>query len=126
MLEQGSSECLGNSVSGSNGDSVPISDYQNAQYYGPIKVGGQSFQVIFDTGSANVWVPGKSCSWHTCWFHPRYDATKSSTYKPDGRKYSVQYGSGPVEGTFASDTVTVGDVKVPDQLFAEVSSVSFG
>jgi saccharopepsin len=110
----------------SDGHPVPISDYQNAQYFGPIQVGGQTFQVIFDTGSANVWVPGKNCSWHTCWFHPRYDATKSSTYKPDGRKYSVQYGSGPVEGIFASDTVKVGDVEVPDQLFAEVSSVSFG
>jgi len=110
----------------SDGHAVPISDFQNAQYFGPIQVGGQTFQVIFDTGSSNVWVPGKSCSWHTCWLHPRYDPTKSSTYKPDGRKYSVQYGSGPVEGVFASDTVTIGDVKVPDQLFAEVSSVSFG
>jgi len=38
----------------------------------------------------------------------------------------VQYGSGPVEGVFASDTVTVGDVEVPNQPFAEVSQVSFG
>merc|ERR1719261_1874137 len=44
---------LGSSVAGS-GDDVPISDYQNAQFYGPIKVGGQSFKVIFDTGSANA------------------------------------------------------------------------
>merc|ERR1712072_446912 len=47
-------------------------------------------------------------------------------YEKDGRKYKVQYGSGPVEGIFASDTVTVGGVAVPDQLFAEVSKVSFG
>lgn len=113
-------------VSSSGGHPVPITDFQNAQYFGPIQVGGQTFQVIFDTGSANLWVPGKNCSWHTCWFHPRYDATKSSTYKPDGRKYSVQYGSGPVEGVFASDTVKVGDVEVAGQLFAEVSQVSFG
>lgn len=106
--------------------SVPITDYQNAQYFGPIQIGGQSFNVIFDTGSSNVWVPGKNCSWHTCWFHSRYDATKSQTYKPDGRTYSVQYGSGPVEGVFASDTVKVGDIEVAGQLFAEVSQVSFG
>jgi len=106
--------------------SVPITDYQNAQYFGPIQIGGQSFTVIFDTGSSNVWVPGKNCSWHTCWFHSRYDATKSQTYKPDGRTYSVQYGSGPVEGVFASDTVKVGDIEVAGQLFAEVSQVSFG
>lgn len=105
---------------------VPISDYQNAQYYGPIKLGGQEFKVIFDTGSSNLWVPATNCSWHTCWFHPRYDSTKSQTYKPDGRQYKVQYGSGPVEGVFASDTVNVGGIEVANQLFAEVTSVSFG
>merc|ERR1719329_808863 len=108
------------------GDPVPISDFQNAQFYGPIKVGGQDFKVIFDTGSANVWVPGKACNWHTCWLHPRYDEAKSSTYEKDGRPYKVQYGSGPVEGVFSKDTVTVGSIDVKHQAFAEVSKVSFG
>jgi len=105
---------------------VPISDYQNAQYYGPIKLGGQDFKVIFDTGSSNLWVPAKNCSWHTCWLHPRYDSTKSQSYKPDGREYNVQYGSGPVKGVFASDTVNVGGIEVANQLFAQVTDVSFG
>jgi len=109
-----------------DGDSVPISDYQNAQFYGPIKIGGQDFKVIFDTGSANVWVPGKACGFLTCWLHPRYDESKSKTHEKDGRQYKVQYGSGPVEGIFSKDTVTVGDVDVKGQLFAEVSKVSFG
>jgi hypothetical protein len=109
-----------------DGASVPISDYQNAQFYGPIKVGGQDFKVIFDTGSANVWVPGKSCGFLTCWLHPRYDESKSSTYEKDGRRYNVTYGSGPVEGIFSKDTVTVGGIEVKSQPFAEVSKVSFG
>lgn len=109
-----------------NGDVVPIHDYQNAQFYGPIKIGGQQFQVVFDTGSSNVWVPGKACGFFTCWLHPRYSETKSKTYEKDGRKYSVQYGSGPVEGIFSKDTVTVGNIDVKGQLFAEVSKVSFG
>merc|ERR1711988_1694513 len=109
-----------------DGDRVPISDYQNAQFYGPIKVGGQDFKVIFDTGSANVWVPGKACGFTMCWFHPRYDESKSQTYEKDGRQYKVQYGSGPVEGIFSKDTVTVGNIDVKQQAFAEVSKVSFG
>lgn len=112
--------------SGPGETAVTISDYQNAQYFGPIELGGQKFTVIFDTGSSNLWVPAKNCSWHTCWFHTRYDPKKSSTFKADGRKYSVQYGSGPVEGVFASDTVKVGDISVPGQPFAMVSKVSFG
>merc|ERR1712070_105982 len=109
-----------------DGDVVPISDYQNAQFYGPIKVGGQEFKVIFDTGSANVWIPGKACSFLTCWLHPRYDESKSSTYEKDGRRYNVTYGSGRVEGVFSKDTVTVGTIDVKSQPFAEVSQVSFG
>merc|ERR1719393_1188596 len=105
---------------------IPISDYQNAQFYGPIKIGGQDFQVIFDTGSANVWVPGKACGFTTCWLHHKYDETKSQTYQKDGRKFEVQYGSGPVEGIFSKDTVSLGSIDVKGQLFAEVSKVSFG
>merc|ERR1719313_2568334 len=105
---------------------IPINDYQNAQFYGPIKIGGQDFQVIFDTGSANLWVPGKNCSFFKCWLHNKYDETKSKDFKPDGREFKVQYGSGPVKGIFNTDTVTVGDIDVKGQAFAEVSTVSFG
>merc|ERR1719382_875995 len=114
------------SAEGLASDAVPISDYQNAQYFGPIKVGGQDFKVIFDTGSSNVWVPGKTCGFLTCWLHPRFDESKSSTFEKDGRPYNVTYGSGPVKGVFGKDTVTVGSIDVKDQLFAEVSQVSFG
>eukprot|EP00929_Paragymnodinium_shiwhaense_P036880 TRINITY_DN1971_c0_g2_i1.p1 TRINITY_DN1971_c0_g2~~TRINITY_DN1971_c0_g2_i1.p1 ORF type:complete len:388 (-),score=131.45 TRINITY_DN1971_c0_g2_i1:160-1323(-) len=120
----GQSLSYGSEAPGSS--SVPISDFQNAQYFGPIQLGGQQFTVIFDTGSSNLWVPGKNCSFTTCWLHKRYDGSKSSSYKADGRQYKVQYGSGPVEGVFASDTVKVGDIEVTDQLFAMVSKVSFG
>jgi len=122
MVEQTGQAVLG----AAGGDDVPIHDFQNAQYYGPIKVGGQAFQVIFDTGSSNVWVPSKKCGFFTCYRHPRFDESKSSTFQKDGRPYKVQYGSGPVEGVFGKDTVTVGNIDVKDQLFAEVTKVSFG
>lgn len=82
----------------------------------------QTFNVIFDTGSSNLWVPGKACS--GCGSHPLYDHTKSSEYKANGTVFKIQYGSGPVSGVFSQDSVTVGGLKVAGQTFAEVADVS--
>ena len=71
---------------------------QYAELYGPFKVRGQALQVIFDTGSSNIWVPGKACGFVSCYLHPRFDESKSKTYEKDGRKHSVQYGSGIDDG----------------------------
>jgi len=59
---------------------VVVNNYQNAQYYGEISVGSpaQLFQVIFDTGSSNLWMASKGCD-SSCGTHASYDSSKSST-----------------------------------------------
>ena len=43
---------------------IVINDYQDAEYYGQISVGtpSQNMEVIYDTGSSNLWVPNKKPS----------------------------------------------------------------
>jgi len=115
-------------VYGSTG-SVVINDYQNAQYYGEISVGtpAQNFEVIFDTGSSNLWVPNVDCT-SNCgglFFHKsEYDHSDSSTYAANGTTFDIEYGSGSVSGYFSQDTVVSGGITVTDMSFAEVTDAS--
>jgi hypothetical protein len=104
---------------GAGPDDIIIKDYQNAQYYGEISVGtpAQSMAVIFDTGSANLWVPNKKPFLSK---HATYAHDKSSTYAKNGSTFKIQYGSGPVSGVYSRDDVHVGDITLKNYLFAEV------
>lgn len=105
-------------------DPVDIHNYQDAQFYGPISVGTPpvKLQVIFDTGSSNLWIPSSQCS--NCGKHPKYDSSTSSSYLKNGTEFKIQYGSGPVAGFLSRDNVNVGDITVKSQTFAEITDVS--
>ena len=108
-------------------ESEIIKDYANAQYYGVVKIGTppQEFQVIYDTGSSNLWVPEVGCV--HCGYKfihggkNKYDAKASDTFVEDGSEFNIQYGSGAVSGVFADDTVVLADdIAVVHQKFATI------
>lgn len=102
--------------------SIVVNDYENSQYYGEITLGTppQSFEVIFDTGSSDLWVAGSSCD-SSCGRHAEYDSSKSSTYQANGTAFDIMYGSGPVSGYQSVDNLEWGGLAVKDQMFAEVT-----
>ncbi|KAJ7558159.1 hypothetical protein O6H91_04G027100 [Diphasiastrum complanatum] len=113
------------SLGSSQADYVPLKNVMDAQYFGEIGIGTppQTFGVIFDTGSSNLWVPSSKCYLSlACWFHHKYTSSKSSTYHADGSPISIKYGTGEMAGFLSADDVTVGNIKVKGQVFAEATS----
>ena len=106
------------------GEHVDVKDYLNAQYFITASVGTppQDFTVVPDTGSSNLWLYSQHCWSLPCWYHPKYDSSKSSTYQKDGQDFKITYGSGSVGGTVSKDVAKIGDIESL-MSFGEITSV---
>ncbi|CAD8133884.1 unnamed protein product [Paramecium pentaurelia] len=103
-------------------ESIKLYNFKNTQYTGEIGLGGQDnkFKVIFDTGSANIWLNSARCNDYGCKNHKQYDGSKSSTYEHLGYDLDVEFGTGELMGEINADTAYVGGVKIAKQEFAEI------
>ncbi|XP_040018008.2 gastricsin [Gasterosteus aculeatus] len=97
--------------------SMYINNYADTTYYGAISIGTppQSFQVLFDTGSANLWVDSVYCNTQACNTHTKFNPQQSSTYSGKGQTFYLPYGAGSLYGTFGYDTVNVGGIVINNQ-----------
>ncbi|XP_078514911.1 pepsin A-like [Lissotriton helveticus] len=99
--------------------SEPMTNYMDMSYYGTISIGTppQDFNVIFDSGSSNLWVPSVYCSSSACSNHNRFSPSSSSTFQSTSTSLSIGYGTGSMTGVLGYDTVEVGGLTVTSQVF---------
>ena len=71
-----------------------------------------------------MWVPSKECRLSpACYLHRYYDSAKSSTYKYNGTKFNITYGSGAVSGFVGQDSVWVAGLEAQNSLFAQITAL---
>ncbi|KAG1049699.1 hypothetical protein G6F43_007987 [Rhizopus delemar] len=123
----------------STNDSRPVSFFvkQNqvsynhgSGYYGKVSIGtpAQSFNVVFDTGSADVWIVSSDCRNAVCQSQSvTFHAQQSSTFKNDQIFTEIEYGTGSVYGQLGRDTIQLGnnlDLGINNQSFVSILSLS--
>ena len=81
-----------------------ISKVTNSLFVTPIKIGGQDFNVILDTGSVNLWVPKIGSKDQAIIAH-HYDPSKSSSSSSTSETFEIQYGTGSTKGNYYSDYI---------------------
>ncbi|GMS78880.1 hypothetical protein PENTCL1PPCAC_1055, partial [Pristionchus entomophagus] len=107
-----------------------VNDYDDSEYVGNITVGtpGQAFEVILDTGSANLWVPDSTCSVSACSKKHKFTSSKSSTWVKNGKSWKITYGTGSANGFLGEDTVKFGTdssaLTVPKCTFGQATSIA--
>jgi hypothetical protein len=102
-----------------------LSQISNSQYVGSVSIGSppQQFDVIFDTGSSTLWVDSDECTSRSCQYHRKFSPVKSTTYVETDTGMTVEFGTGSIDGFFATDDFHLGDaITVRDQPFGEITT----
>ncbi|KAI8330696.1 aspartic peptidase domain-containing protein [Chlamydoabsidia padenii] len=109
----------------SNNTSPLLNDIDLLQYGIQIQVGnpGQTFLLLFDTGSSDTWIPSRKCTYDKgCLSGRQYDPSDSSTYQGDVDAVNITYGIGAATGHYFVDRLQLGDLSVPSQMLVKMDN----
>ncbi|KAG1865394.1 aspartic peptidase domain-containing protein [Suillus subluteus] len=101
-------------------------DDANNSWYGTIQVGTppQTFSVVFDTGSSDLFLPGSSCD-AICSGHKLYNPNSSSSSESLGKAFKMTYAdNATVTGNLYKDTVSLAGFKATAQTLGVASNTS--
>ncbi|EED78605.1 predicted protein [Postia placenta Mad-698-R] len=93
-------------------------------YLVQVSIGGQEFQVLLDTGSADLWVVSSDCTTSDCQGIATFDISESNSLNLTSTDFHLDYLIGSVSGTVGTDTVTFGPYEISSQVFALASNTT--
>ncbi|CEP13848.1 hypothetical protein [Parasitella parasitica] len=76
----------------------------------------QNFELVLDTGSADLWVPGASCPSTMCPLS-KFNESSSNTFKDMNEVFNITYGIGSASGGYGMDRVNIGGAIIEQQQF---------
>jgi cathepsin D len=87
-------------------------------YYGSLAIGTPpvAYDVILDTGSADLWLADSSCA-QNCQGIQTFNTASSSSYNNLTQAFSIKYGSGEAGGYLGTDVVQMAGLQVDKQVF---------
>lgn len=114
------------SAAAADGSVTATPEQYDAEYLCPVTIGGQTLNLDFDTGSADLWVFSSELPSAEQSGHSIYNPSKSTTAKKlSGATWSISYGDGSsASGNVYTDTVTVGGTTVTKQAVEPAQTIS--
>jgi hypothetical protein len=96
------------------------------EYLAPVTIGGQTLNLDFDTGSADLWVFNTQLARTAVRGHQLYDPARSKTFQMmPGSSFTIRYGDDSgASGNVGTDTVDIGGVTVEKQAVELATAVS--
>ncbi|KAJ7588116.1 aspartic peptidase A1 [Mycena floridula] len=111
----------------SSGTNLMVNQNYDSSFYGSLAIGtpAVSYNVILDTGSADLWIADSSCQ-SGCDGIQTFDSSASSTFATQNKNFGITYGSGAASGQLGTDTVQMAGFSVSAQVLALCDTVSSG
>lgn len=97
---------------------IKMYDFRTMSYKGPIWIGKpkKRFDVIYDTGSSDLWVFSKESRASSKRYLHTYNPADSANYVAlPGETFHIRYGIGNCQGFVFQDTVSLGGIVIEEQ-----------
>jgi len=110
----------------SSGQNLIVNQAADSSFFGSVAVGTPpvAYNVILDTGSADLWLASSSCTDSACQGIPSFNPSSSSTFAASSTPFNITYGTGEAAGTLGTDVVRMAGFAVSNQIFAVCDEVS--